>query len=160
MTNLTPVIHTGAKPHTKYEYWYQSSYQLTGHMDSGCASVCAYVRPFIKNCACEGFEILCKDSSWKNSWHIFFSCLSYLPFWSYAPLKKSKWKSDACHILWTVHARVLKFHIWIPHGKIADRIFILVWVLKLCPFEKIGMKSCQQDISKTIWARGLHLVSR
>ena len=27
---------------------------------------------------------------------------------------------DVCHILWTVHARVLKFHIWIPHGKIAD----------------------------------------
>ena len=23
----------------------------------------------------------------------------------------------ACHILRTVHARVLKFHIWIPHGK-------------------------------------------
>ena len=27
---------------------------------------------------------------------------------------------EACHILWTVHARVLKFHIWVPHGKIAD----------------------------------------
>ena len=27
---------------------------------------------------------------------------------------------DACHILCTVHARVLKFHMWIPHGKIAD----------------------------------------
>ena len=30
---------------------------------------------------------------------------------------------DACHILWTVHARVLKFHRWIPHGKIADPYF-------------------------------------
>ena len=30
---------------------------------------------------------------------------------------------DASHILWTVHARVLKFHIWIPHGKIADLYF-------------------------------------
>ena len=29
---------------------------------------------------------------------------------------------DACHILWTMHARVLKFHIWIPHGKIADTL--------------------------------------
>ena len=29
-------------------------------------------------------------------------------------------KSDACNILWTVHARILKFHIWIPHRKIAD----------------------------------------
>ena len=31
------------------------------------------------------------DSAWKNSWRTFFSCLSYLPFWSYAPLKKSVW---------------------------------------------------------------------
>ena len=29
------------------------------------------------------------------------------------------------HILWTVHARVLKFHIWIPHGKIVDTHFFL-----------------------------------
>ena len=49
----------------------------------------------------------------------FFSCPSFLPFW--IPLwKKNRMKSDACHILWTVHARVLKFHIWIPHGKIAN----------------------------------------
>ena len=45
----------------------------------------------------------------------------------------------------TVHARVLKFHIWIPHGKIADpRFFFLVRVsrfLELCPFEKFRMKS-------------------
>ena len=53
----------------------------------------------------------------------FFSCPSYLPFWSYAPLNKIGMKYDACHILWTVHARVLKFHIWIPHGKIADLYF-------------------------------------
>ena len=25
--------------------------------------------------------------------------------------------SHACHVLWSVHARVLKFHLWIPHGK-------------------------------------------
>ena len=41
----------------------------------------------------------------------------------------------------TVHARVLKFHIWIPHGKIFDTpFFFLVRVssfLELCPFEKI-----------------------
>ena len=29
----------------------------------------------------------------------FVSCPSYLPFWSYAPLKKIRRKSDACHIL-------------------------------------------------------------
>ena len=58
----------------------------------------------------------------------FFSCPSYLPFWSYAPLNKIRMKSDACHILWTVHARVLKFHIWIPRGKIADPYFFLIRV--------------------------------
>ena len=91
----------------------------------------------------------------------FFSCLSYLPFWSYAPLNKMRMKSDACHILWTVHARVFKFHIWIPHGKIADPYFIFLSelppLLKLCPFEKTSMKSCGQDISKSIWGRGLKL---
>ena len=39
----------------------------------------------------------------------------------------------------TVHARVLKFHIWIPHGKIFDaRFFFLSELspfLELCPFE-------------------------
>ena len=87
--------------------------------------------------------------------HIFFSCPSYLPFWSYAPLNKIRMKSDACHILWTVHARVLKF----PRGKIADPYFVFLSelppFLELCPFEKIRMKSCPQDISKGIWARGL-----
>ena len=37
----------------------------------------------------------------------------------------------ACHILWTVHARVLKFHLWIPHGKIADTHFFLDRVISL-----------------------------
>ena len=40
---------------------------------------------------CMLFEISYMDSSWKNSWPVFFSCSSYLPFWSYAPLKKSEW---------------------------------------------------------------------
>ena len=31
----------------------------------------------------------------------------------------------------TVHARVLKFHIWIHHGKIADTHFFLVRVIFL-----------------------------
>ena len=30
---------------------------------------------------------------------------------------------DACHILWTMHGRVLKFHIWILHEKITDPYF-------------------------------------
>ena len=63
-------------------------------------------------------------------------------------------------ILWTVHARVLKFHLWILHEKIADPYFFLSELcpfLELCPFEKIRKKSCQQDILKSIWARGLKL---
>ena len=59
----------------------------------------------------------------KHLTHVFFSCPSYLPFWSYAPLNNIQMKSDACHILWTVHARVLKFHIWISRGNIADPYF-------------------------------------
>ena len=68
---------------------------------------------------------------------------------------------DACHILWTKHARVLKFHIWIHHGKIAEQVFFLVWVISLfgvMPLQKkIRMKSCQQGIWKSIWARGWKL---
>ena len=49
---------------------------------------------------------------------------------------------------------LLKFHIWIPHGKIADTYFFFLTGLclfpELWPFEKIWMKSCQQNISKTI----------
>ena len=52
----------------------------------------------------------------------FFSELS--PFLELCSFEKIRMKSDACHILWTVHARVLKFHTCIPHGKIADSYFI------------------------------------
>ena len=57
-----------------------------------------------------------------------------------------------------MHARVLKFHIWIPHEKIADAYFFfflsgLCLFPELWPFEKIRMESCQQTISKTIEAR-------
>ena len=38
---------------------------------------------------------------------------------------------DACHILWTLHARVLKFHIWILYEKWLTRICFLVRVLSL-----------------------------
>ena len=31
----------------------------------------------------------------------------------------------------TVHARVLKFHLWIPHEKIADTRFLLIRVMSL-----------------------------
>ena len=52
------------------------------------------------------------------------------------------------HLPKTVHARVLKFHIWIPYGKVADPYFFLVKLSpfgELCPIEKIRMKLCQQN---------------
>ena len=41
---------------------------------------------------------------------------------------------DPCHILGSVHARVLKFHVWIPRGKTADTYFFLVRVMSLSGF--------------------------
>ena len=70
-------------------------------------------------------------------------------------------KKSECHILRTVRASVLKFHIWIPHGKIDDPSFFFLSelspFLELCTFEKIRTKSYQQDTSKTIRAGGLKL---
>ena len=65
--------------------------------------------PYLMNRACKGFEISYMDSSWKNSWLVFFFLFELSPF------------------------------------------------LEICPSEKISMKSCQQDISKSVWARGLKL---
>ena len=59
----------------------------------------------------------------------------------------------------TVHARVLKFHIWIPHGKIVDARFSFLSelspFLELCPFENIRMKSDACHILRTMHARVL-----
>ena len=61
----------------------------------------------------------------------------------------------ACHILRNLHAKVLKFYIWVPNEKIADPYFVscLACLLELYPFEKKKKKknkSCEQDISKSI----------
>ena len=53
-------------------------------------------------------------------------------------------------MFWTLHARFLKFHIWIPHEKIADTYFFLVMALW-----KMWIESCQQAIWKTVEARAL-----
>ena len=55
--------------------------------------------------------------------HIFICLCELSPFLELCPFEKIRMKSDASHILGTVHARVLKSHIWIPHGKIADTYF-------------------------------------
>ena len=58
-----------------------------------------------------------------------------------------------------MHARALKFHVWIPHEKIAETYFFFLSGLcpfpELWPFEKIWMESCQQTISKPMKARAL-----
>ena len=85
--------------------------------------------------------------------HFIFSCPSYLPSWSYAPLNKIRMKSDACHILWTVHARVLKFHIWVPHVSCPS-------YLPLCrdaPLKKSQWNLVSKISRKSIWAWGLKL---
>ena len=58
---------------------------------------------------------------------------------------------------------VLKLHVWIPHGKIADAYF---WfslnylpLLNYGPLTNKGMKFCKCRISKSIIARNLKLVS-
>ena len=80
--------------------------------------------------------------------HPYFFFLSKLsPFLELCPFEKIRMKSDACHILWTVHAMVLKFHIWIPHGKVAHSIFF--WKNQ----NEIG------KISQSIWLGVWNLVS-
>ena len=56
---------------------------------------------------------------------------------------------------------VLKFHVWIPHGKIANTYF---WfslnylpLLNYGPLTNKGMKFCKCRISKNIIARNLNL---
>ena len=61
----------------------------------------------------------------------------------------------ACHILRTLHARVLNFCIWVPNEKIAYPYFFpcpacLFRVMLLS--KKIRIKSCEQDILKSILA--------
>ena len=88
----------------------------------------------------------------------FFSCPSCLLFWSYAPLKKSK--QNLMHAI-SYEPCMLGFWNFI-YGFLMEKSWPLFFFLselspflELCPFEKIWTKSCQQDISKSIWARGL-----
>ena len=58
-----------------------------------------------------------------------------------------------------MHARVLKFYVWIPHEKVGDTYFFshqdYAPFLSNGPLQKIRMKSSQQNISKSIKARAL-----
>ena len=63
---------------------------------------------------------------------------------------------DTCHILWTVHARVLKFHIFILDEKMADFFLVRDPFLELCPFEIIRNNISARYLEK-IWPRSLKL---
>ena len=58
---------------------------------------------------------------------------------------------------------VLKLHVWIPHGKIADTNFWFslnyLSLLNYGPLTNKGMKFCKCRISESIIARNLKLVS-
>ena len=91
----------------------------------------------------------------------FFSCQSYLCIWSYAPLKTSK--RNLMHAI-SYEPCMLGFWNFIMDSSWKNSwplFFFLVRVISLSgvmPFwKKIRMKSCQQDTSKSIWARGLKL---
>ena len=89
------------------------------------------------------------DSSWKTSWRtFFFSCLSYLPFWSYAPLKKSDW--NQMHAI-SYEPCMLGFWNFI-YGKIADPYFFS------CPsYLPFWSYASLKQIRLSIWDRGLKL---
>ena len=82
-------------------------------------------------------------------------------FLSYGPFSKF-WTLKFCNYDITELDIILKLHVWIPHGKIADAYFFffeLSLLVKLRPFEKIEMKFCKCHISKSIKDRNLKLVS-
>ena len=85
-----------------------TSKKLMGHIGFG---LCVHLSVHQELC------ILGFWNFWKNSWHTFCFLVRVLSLSRVTSLQKIGMKSDACHILWTMHARVLKFHIWIPHGK-------------------------------------------
>ena len=79
---------------------------------------------------------LWKKSEW-NLMHVISCEPCMLGFWNFIYYKDSSWNNS-----WSIF-----FFFFLSE---------LSPFLELCPFEKIRMKSCQQDISKRIWA-GLKL---
>ena len=57
-----------------------------------------------------------------------------------------------------MYANVLKFHLFIPHEKQVTRIFLIRVISQDSSYflnNKIILKSRQQNISESIWARAL-----
>ena len=106
-----------------------------------------------------GFSISYMDSSWKNSWHTSFFLSELSPFLVLASVCPFVTLFDACHILWTMHARVLKFHIsdssWKNSGHASFFLSELSPFLELWPFDKIRLKSsyepCMLVLKFHVW---------
>ena len=100
-------------------------------------SGCPCVPPSVRACLCASVrQEPCMLEFWNFIYRKiadtrFFSCPSYLFFWSYASLKQSEWNLMHSISYEPLHARVFKFHIWISHEKIADPYFFLVRVISL-----------------------------
>ena len=117
------------------------------------------MRAFIKKCACEGFEISYMDSSWKNRQHTFFffrilSLSGAMPLW--------KNQNAIWCMPYLMNPACWGFEISYMDSSCKNSwptffFFSCPSYLELWPFEKIRMKSCRQDISESIWARGLKL---
>ena len=62
----------------------------------------------------------------------------------------------ACHILRTLHARVLKFYIWVPNEKIADPYFVscLACLFKVMPLWKKSELNLMSKISWKVFKLG------
>ena len=97
--------------------------------------------------------------------------MNHVIFFLVMPPTLKKWGGilvSACPYVCTyvrIHVRdiVLKLHVWIPHGKIANAYFwFSLNYLPLSnygPLTNKGMKFCKCHISKSIIARNLKLVS-
>ena len=92
-----------------------------------------------------GFWNFYMDSSWKNSWHTFFFLSELSPFLELCLFEKSEW-----NLMHAIYKEPCMLGFW-------NFIYFLSPFLELCLFVKNRMKSCQQDILKNIWARGLKL---
>ena len=110
-----------------------TSKKLMGHIGFGlCVRTC--VRPSVQKLCMLGFwNFIYGFLMEKYLTHVFF-LVRVISLSGVMPFEKIRTKSDACHILWTVHTRVLKFHIWIPHGKVADPYFFFFSCPSYLPF--------------------------
>ena len=120
--------------HAIHYYYAQTSKKLTEHNGFGlsvrpCVRAC--VRPYVRS-----WHFLMHAISYEPSllgfWNFIYGFLmagirifsypSYLPFWRYAPLKKSEW--NLMHAI-SYESCMLGFwnRIWIPHGKKTNQYF-------------------------------------